>query len=124
MKFSLFILACSIVLLSNSECHQPKHSNVYKGRLELKGICLNYTVQCLDKNIDTSLINTHWENEISHKNYRNVFGIQNPCSFPDSIKKGDVFYFTIDTSLQDHCVRCMAYYPTPPRKLSIKVVQQ
>ena len=44
--------------------------------------------------------------------------------FLPTIEQGDDFYFMIDTAQKQDCAVCMAYYPTPPKKLSIKVVEK
>ena len=83
---------------------------------------MNYTISLVEGNIDTSLISGNWTDESTGKSYRKVFGLANPCDFPASIKEGDEFSFVIDTAKGKDCAVCMAYYPTPPHKLSIKVV--
>ena len=97
---------------------------MYKARLETKAICMNYTLRLLEGDIDTSLITANWTDESTGKSYTNVFGLGSPCTFPPNIQQGDDFYFMIDSSTIKDCIVCMAYYPTPPRKLSIKVVEK
>lgn len=123
MKFFLFLSIVGTLLLSSSECDKKKtNPEILKGRLEIKGICLNYTLKVLEGNVDTSLIDTKWTDENTTKEYTNVFGLQNPCSFPQNLNIGDEFSFSIDTALKNDCMKCEAYYPTPSRKLNIKVV--
>jgi hypothetical protein len=96
----------------------------YKGKLEIKAICMNYTLRLVEGNIDTTLISGNWMDETTHKSYQNVFALGNPCTFPATIEQGQDFNFVIDTaSPQKQCAVCMAYYPTPPKKLFIKVVE-
>ena len=85
---------------------------------------MNYTIKLLEGNIDTSRISSNWSDEVTGKSYKNVFALGNPCSFPSSIKQGDVFYFYLDTATEKGCITCMAYYPTPPNKLSIKIAEK
>ncbi|HEV7781928.1 MAG TPA: hypothetical protein VGO58_11725, partial [Chitinophagaceae bacterium] len=99
-------------------------SKIYKGRLEIKGICSNYTIKLLEGDIDTMKIAANWTDESSGKSHTNVFGLKNPCSFPASIKQGDEFNFAIDTAKSNDCIVCDAYYPTPPRSLQIKVLDK
>ena len=73
--------------------------------------------------MDTSMVVPQWRDETTGKTYKNAFGLANPCDFPASIKEGDEFYFTIDTVKARNCAVCMAYYPTPQKKLIIKVRQ-
>ncbi len=124
----LFFLLSSIFLLSISadKCSNTKKNvpGIYKARLEIKAICMNYTLSLLDGGIDSSLIMASWIDESTGKSYTNVFGLQSPCTFPPNIQQGDDFYFMIDSSTIKDCIVCMAYYPTPPRKLSIKIVEK
>ncbi len=110
----------AMLLLSNSDCSKKK-SEQYKGKLEVAGICMNYTIRITEGNIDTSRIAANWIDETTNLSYSNVFRLGNPCDFPASIKQDDEFYFTIDNGKGKDCAVCMAYYPTPPKALSIKV---
>ncbi|MEI2739483.1 MAG: hypothetical protein V9F01_11940 [Chitinophagaceae bacterium] len=122
MKNFVLFFALATLLLSNSDCTK-KNSERYKGRLEVAGICMNYTIKILEGNIDASKIDVNWTDEVTQNQYINVFRLGNPCDFPATIKQGDEFYFTIDTSKGKECAVCMAYYPVPSKALSIKVVQ-
>ena len=96
----------------------------YKAKLEIKALCMNYTLRLVEGSIDTSLISGNWMDETTHKSYQNVFALGNPCNFPATIEQGQDFNFVIDTAgIQKQCALCMAYYPTPPKKLFIKVVE-
>ena len=120
----LFLLVLTTFLLASSDCSQKKISEgKYKGKLEIAGICMNYTIRILEGNIDSSAIDASWKDETTGKSYSNVFRLGNVCDFPATIKQGDEFYFTIDTSERKQCAVCMAYYPTPSKKVSIKVVE-
>lgn len=124
MKLFFSLLVIGVLTISADGCGKKKATNgVYKARLEIKAICRNYTIKLLEGNIDTSLISTNWTDESTNKSYTNVFGLSNPCNLPDSIQQGDEFYFSIDTTKQEECIVCMAYYPTPPKKIMIKVVE-
>lgn len=116
----------TIVLIAGifGSCNSSKKSTsqTYKARFEIAGICSNYTFKLLEGNLDKSLIEASWTDETTGTAYTDVFGLANPCNFPASLKKGDEFYFVIDTAKQQDCAVCMAYYPTPQKKLSIKVV--
>ena len=112
--------------MSADKCNNTKKTGpgIYKARLETKAICMNYTLRLLDGDIDTSLITANWIDEETGKSYTNVFGLGSPCTFPPNIQQGDDFYFMIDSSAIKDCIVCMAYYPTPPKKLSIKIVEK
>lgn len=121
----LLLVLSSFILLSSStkSCkEQELAKGCYKGKLEIKALCMNYTISLQSKNFDTSMVVANWTDENTGKSYKNVFGLGSRCTFPDSLKEGDEFYFTIDTTSVQNCMVCMAYYPTPSKKLSIKVL--
>ncbi len=97
-------------------------SNCFKGKLEIKGICSNYTIKLIEGNIDSSKIDAFWTDETTKKQYTNVFALGSPCTFPSTIETGDQFYFTVDTSATQDCAVCMAWYPHPQKALKIKVL--
>jgi hypothetical protein len=121
----LLLVLCSFILVSAStkSCKdQELPQGCYKGRLEIKAMCMNYTISIQSKNFDASMVVSNWTDETTGKSYKNVFGLGSRCTFPDSLKAGDEFYFTIDTTSVQNCMVCMAYYPTPEKKLSIKIL--
>lgn len=123
MKQLLLLPGLFILTVSAEKCGSKKEkSTTYKARLETKALCMNYTLRLVEGSIDTSLIVPSWTDESTGKTFTNAFGLSNPCDFPTTINEGDEFYFTIDTAQTKDCAVCMAYYPTPPRKLSIKVI--
>lgn len=123
MKTLILLSIAATLLLSNSDCNK-KASVKYKGRLEIKALCMNYTISVLEGDMDPSKVEAEWNDEGTGKHYHNVFGLKSRCTFPDSIKQGDEFYFIIDSTAVQNCMVCMAYYPTPAKKLSIKVVDK
>ena len=104
--------------LSNCE---PYPTFCYKGRLEVKGMCGNYTISVIEGNISPSLIQASWKDPRTNKTYKNVFGLQNICDFPSSLQEGDTFYFSIKNSFNNNCITCAGYYPTPEKVLPISV---
>lgn len=121
---SIVLLSLVFFLCTAEKCGSEKPDitqGIYKGKLEVKGICMNYTISALSP-IDTSMVVADWTDESTGKSYKNAFGLGNPCHFPASLKAGDEFRFAIDTSKQEDCIVCMAYYPTPSKKLSIKIL--
>lgn len=124
MKLFLLLSGLSVLTLSASNCNDKKTTEKYKGKLEIAGICMNYTIRITEGTIDTAKISAVWTDEATNKSYTNVFRLGSPCDFPSTIKEGDEFYFLIDTAKPKECVVCMAYYPTPPRSLNIKVVEK
>ena len=85
---------------------------------------MNYTVSVIEGAIDSSTVVSEWKDEHSGKSYKNVFALASKCTFPKDIQEGDEFYFRIDSSEVQDCAVCMAYYPVPPKKLMIKVVEK
>ncbi len=122
MKHLILLVLLAILLLSAGDCN--KKTTAYKGKLEVKGICMNYTIRLLEGRMDTSLIVPNWKDETTGRDYKNVFKLGSPCSFPGDIEQGDEFYFIIDTTMDKNCAVCMAYYPTPEKSLSIKVIKK
>jgi hypothetical protein len=111
----------ALLLLSASDC-QHKAKGQYKGRLEIAGICMHYTISLLEGKIDSSLLERTWVDENTGKSYSNAFTLGDPCSFPKDLKAGDEFYFNIDTSTAPRpCMVCEAFYPTPAKALRIQV---
>ena len=126
MKLLLLLSWIVSLTISADKCGKKNSgaAGKFKARLETKGICMNYTLRLLEGDIDTSMITASWTDEITGKSYTNVFGLGSPCTFPSNIEQGNDFYFVLDTTQKQQCAVCLAYYPTPPRKLSIKVVDK
>jgi hypothetical protein len=112
----LFLLSCS---KNNSD---SELESSYKGKLVVKGICMNYVIQVLDSDFDSSLIELNWINEFSDISYTNVFALGSVCDFPEDIDEGDEFNFIIDNFKNNNCAVCLAYSPTPNKYLSITVL--
>jgi hypothetical protein len=123
MKFFILLSFVFILTVSADGCKKQK-DGVYKGKLEIKALCMNYTISVLEGATDTSMVTPSWTDESTNKSYTNVFGLGSPCTFPSTIKEGDEFYFVLDSTSKQDCAVCMAFYPTPPKKLSIKVVEK
>jgi hypothetical protein len=119
MKALLFIPA--LVLYSYNSCnHKHENATVLTGKLEIKAMCMNYTISVMRGNLDTSMIVNDWTDQNTGKKYHNVFRLGNPCDFPEKIQEGDLFEFTIGPK-ERNCAVCMVYYPTPSKSLNIKV---
>jgi hypothetical protein len=122
----IYILAPLVFILATTinKCKNKNEGSVYKGKLEVKGMCMNYTIKLLEGNIDTSKLIAEWKNEMTGKTHNNVFALGSVCNFPTTINEGDEFYFTIDTTYVSNCAVCLAYYPKPARSIAIKVVNK
>ena len=112
----------AMVVLTQKQCGANKvKTGCYKGRLEIKAICSNYTIKILEGTIDTAKVASYWTDETTAKNYSNVFALGNPCSFPSDLQQGDEFYFSITEDPDSNCMVCNAFYPVPPKRLAITV---
>src|SRR6187401_3321799 len=121
-----YIVAPFIFMLavSTNKCKSKNESSAYKGRLEVKGMCMNYTIKLLEGNMDPSKLVAEWKNEVTGKTHNNVFALGSVCNFPPTINEGDEFSFTIDTTYVSNCAVCLAYYPRPAKSIAIKVVNK
>lgn len=120
MKIYSLIPLAFILSITVGKCKNK--DSIYKGRLEVKGMCMNYTIKLLEGDLDTSKYVAEWKNESTGKTHTNVFALGSRCNFPSTINEGDEFYFKIDSSYVSNCAVCLAYYPKPTKSLNIKVV--
>jgi len=120
----LFSLIPLVIILSVTANKCKSKDSVYKGRLEVKGICMNYTIKLLEGSLDASKYATEWKDESTGKTHTNVFALGSACTFPDTIREGDEFYFRLDSSYVSNCAVCMAYYPKPAKSIAIKIVNK
>ena len=106
----IYILGPFIFILATTtnKCKNKNESSVYKGKLEVKGMCMNYTIKLLEGNIDASKLVAEWKNEMTGKTHNNVFALGSVCNFPSTINEGDEFYFSIDTTYVSNCAVCLA----------------
>jgi hypothetical protein len=120
------LLLCSLLILTASTCKNKKTmgGTCFKGRLEVKAACMNYTISVVSGNMDTSRIVANWTDESTGESYKNAFALDSRCTFPSTINEGDEFYFMIDSSSVQNCAVCMMYYPVPAKKLAIKIIQE
>ena len=117
--FPLYLL----LAFSADKCNK-NNSSVYRGRLEVKGLCMNYTIKVIEGDIDKTKIEAEWKNEVTGLTHTNVFALGSVCIFPEYIKEGDEFYFKIEPNVIQNCAVCLAYYPKPVKSLSIKIINQ
>ena len=122
----LYVTAPIIFILAipTNKCKDKNEGSVYKGRLEVKGMCMNYTIKLLEGNIEASKLMAEWKNEVTGKTHSNVFALGSVCNFPSTLNEGDEFYFSIDTTYVSNCAVCLAYYPKPAKSIAIKVVNK
>ena len=75
MKIYSIIPIVIILAITADKCKNKNESNSYKGRLESKGMCMNYTIKLLEGKLDTSKIASEWKNEATGKIHNNVFAL-------------------------------------------------
>ena len=122
LKKIFFVAALfSVNFCSENQISSYNLENLLKGKLIIKGICMNYVIEVLSDNIDQNLIEKSWTNEFTEISYENVFGLGSICDFPENIDEGDEFNFLILKEKDQICANCKAYSPTPKKKLFIKV---
>jgi len=117
-----YLLAFFVLL--NISCNKSNDTiqNCFKGKLVLKGLCMNYVIQVIEGDVDKALYESSWQNPSTKTTYQNVFGLGSICTFPSTINEGDEFYFSIPkSSIVQTCAQCMAYSPTPSKKISIEI---
>ena len=120
----IFSVIPLLIILSITASRCKDKDGVYKGKLEVKGMCMNYTIRLVEGDLDPSRYVSEWKDETTGKTHTNVFALGSVCNFPDSIKQGDEFYFKIDSTYVGHCAVCMAYYPKPPKSIAIKIIDK
>ena len=118
----LMVIGAFTVLSSKQICNKKTtHVACFRGKLEIKGPCMNYTISIIEGKTDTSMVAAKWIDESTGKLYHNVFSLGSRCNFPVTLKEGDEFYFKLDDSKVQDCAVCMMYYPVPPKQLAIQV---
>ena len=86
--------------------------NCFKGKLVIKGICMNYVVQVVQGDTSKLKVAATWMDETTDKTYSNVFALGSKCNFPD-MQEGDEFYFTLADKPEEGCNVCLAYRSVP-----------
>jgi len=117
-----YLLAFFVLL--NISCNKSNDTiqNCFKGKLVLKGLCMNYVIQIIEGDVDKALYESSWQNPSTKTTYQNVFGLGSICTFPSTINEGDEFYFSIPkSSIVQTCAQCMAYSPTPSKMIYIQI---
>lgn len=111
-----------LVFFSGATCNRQSAAACFKGRLEIKGICMNYVIRVLEGNTGNLKIARTWTDESDGRKHENVFALASKCDFPD-LEEGAVFYFTVVDKSRDDCAVCMAIRPLPDARNHINVIQ-
>ncbi|MDF5690800.1 hypothetical protein [Aquirufa aurantiipilula] len=123
-KVAFLSLLLAMGLLSSCKREELPKTTCLKGRLALKGICMNYVIEVVEGQVDSSQVEMLWKNPMSGKTYTQAFALKSICSFPENIKEGDEFYFSISPLPEDKmCAQCKAFSPVPAKGLSIEICE-
>ena len=100
---------------------QDQPATPLAGKLVISEICNHYVVALVSGKLDPAVLTARFHDEKRKSDYTNVFSVESRCSFAKAgISEGDLFTFEIASSdYKEDCMVCMAYYPTPPTRLSI-----
>jgi hypothetical protein len=96
------------------------------GKLVISEICNHYVVALVSGKLDPAVLTARFYDEKRKSDYSNVFTVESKCSFAEAgISEGDLFTFELAAAdYKEDCMVCMAYYPTPPTRLSIIKVKK
>ena len=114
------VLSCEdkdIPITDPAQCNQP-----IKGRLAVKGICMNFVIEVLDP-VNPDWVEAEWVHPDTEVVYSNAFRLGSVCSFDPSLNEGDLFTFEASPEPFDgdeKCAVCLAYSPTPNKMLYLR----
>lgn len=118
----IFLIPIFLLLTGPLTCSKQDQAPdvCYKGRLSIKGICMNYVIEVIEGDVDKSLIVEKWTHPTTGIVYQNAFALESICTFPSSIQEGDEFYFHIPKNPPAQtCAQCQAYSAVPDKSISI-----
>lgn len=113
MQAALLILA--IFLCNVIGCRKTETGPIYTGRLEIEGICQNYTLSVLNGGLDTTQVQARWTDPQTNITYTNAFGVSNPATFRTPCKQATLLNFA---SLLRIITVCNVRRSTPPQRKS------
>lgn len=117
----ILLLVAVAFLLLGFQCEKQVDGPLLKGRLAVNGICSNITITLVEGDLEPTQFENSWTDPITGITYQKAFRLANPCQFPSHIREGDEFYFRVRPSVNESCVTCLAFYPTPQIALTIQV---
>ena len=104
---------------------QSGQAAIYQGRLAKKGICGQHVIELLSSNAPLA-VDAIWISPY-HQTYYNAFTLSEAsiCTFPEHIKQGDVFLFTLssDSNVITTCIRCKAFEAAPLHSHNITTLE-
>jgi hypothetical protein len=117
----ILLLVAVAFLLLGFQCEKQVDGPLLKGKLAVNGICSNITITLVEGDLEPTQFENSWTDPITGITYQKAFRLTNPCQFPSHIREGDEFYFRVRPSVNESCVTCLAFYPTPQIALTIQV---
>jgi hypothetical protein len=117
----ILLLVAVAFLLLGFQCEKQVDGPLLKGKLAVNGICSNITITLVEGDLEPTQFENSWTDPITGITYQKAFRLANPCQFPSHIREGDEFYFRVRPSVNESCVTCLAFYPTPQIALTIQV---
>ena len=117
----ILLLVAVTFLLLGFQCEKQVDGPLLKGKLAVNGICSNITITLVEGELEPTQFENSWTDPITGITYQKAFRLANPCQFPSHIREGDEFYFRVRPSVNESCVTCLAFYPTPQIALTIQV---
>jgi hypothetical protein len=117
----ILLLVAVAFLLLGFQCEKQVDGPLLKGKLAVNGICSNITITLVEGDLEPTQFENSWTDPITGITYQKAFRLANPCQFPSHIRDGDEFYFRVRPSVNESCVTCLAFYPTPQIALTIQV---
>lgn len=122
MKTLILLSSFFLFFTCNKSVVSADSSTCVKGKLLIKGICLNYVIQVVDGDVNDHDVANVWKHPDTGVEYSNVFALGSKCSFPSTIEEGEEFNFKIvEKPAEESCIVCKAYSPVPPTSLFIEV---
>ena len=117
----ILLLVAVAFLLLGFQCEKQVDGPLLKCKLAVNGICSNITITLVEGDLEPTQFENSWTDPITGITYQKAFRLANPCQFPSHIREGDEFYFRVRPSVNESCVTCLAFYPTPQIALTIQV---
>jgi hypothetical protein len=117
----ILLLVAVAFLLLGFQCEKQVGGPLLKRKLAVNGICSNITITLVEGELEPTQFENSWTDPITGITYQKAFRLANPCQFPSHIREGDEFYFRVRPSVNESCVTCLAFYPTPQIALTIQV---
>lgn len=113
--YKIFAVLLSLPLLAQ-QC-EKKQTTCLKGKV-VRVTCATTVVQVLN---NSSVGDAAWSDSmVTHQTYKHVFSVTNKCEMPATLKAGDEFWFSLDSSHTASCIVCMMYDAPPRAQFAVK----